>query len=479
MDSVREGTGMIAGLDDVVRRLAEQAEAAAAARRTAEQERRRRREADDSYVTGGVHWDGYSLKSLQRMVGDQANAAQLDMLAGEWARYGEKVAQASSDLSRSMGKLMQFWSGSASQDASRTVVSNAAWISELGGTAQRMADPIQDAGGALRSAQSTMPGGSPSSPFLATAGGGAAAGFAIGGPVGAAFGAALGGIASAFGFGSNKKKMKRKAVQTMQRFETAVLGIDGSTPRFGAPATGVDPGVNRPQPQPPRTGVPGPGVTVPGGPGRGPSDPSAPPPGFGGGPSIGTSPSLAPGFDKGWDNHWRGLTGMGPGGQLPGGGGSNIGNGPGGIGIGGGGYLPGGLGGGNRGGGSGSGRAGLGPGAGVGGRGADGSRGRGAGRGLGGSGTGGSGGSGRGMAGGGLGGPGGSGRGRDGTRGASRFGRASGFADAHGRSGNGYGMPPGGARDKEEDGEHKRRVPIEEDPFTTADLTAAPPVIGA
>ncbi|WP_147460192.1 hypothetical protein [Actinokineospora cianjurensis] len=478
---MREGTGMIAGLDDVVRRMAEQAEHAAAARRAAEQERRRRREADDSYVTGGVHWDGYSLKSLQRMVGDQANAGQLDMLAGEWARYGEKVAQASKDLSGSMTKLLQFWSGSASQDASRTVVSNAAWISQLGGTAQQMADPIQDAGGALRSAQSTMPGGSPSSPFLATAGGGAAAGFAIGGPVGAAFGAALGGIASAFGFGSNKKKMKRKAVQTMQRFETAVLGIDGTTPRFGTPADGVDPGVNRPQPQPPRTGVPGPGVTVPGGPGRGPSDPSAPVPGFGGGPSMGTTPSLAPGFDKGWENHWRGLTGVGTGGQLPGGIGSNVGNGPGNIGLGGGGYVPGGFGGGGRGGANGSGRAGLGSGVGAGGRGADGSRGRGgAGRGLAGAGAGSSGTGRGGLAGGGGSGVPGGGRGRDGSRGGSRFGRASGFGtDPHGRSGSGYGMPPGSARDKEEDGEHRRRVPIEEDPFTTADLTAAPPVIGA
>ncbi|MBM7772085.1 uncharacterized protein YukE [Actinokineospora baliensis] len=455
---------MIADLDDVVRRLAEQAERAAQARRAAEQERRRRRDVDDSYVTGGVHWDGYSLKALQRMVGDRANAAQLDMLAAEWSRYGQKVAEASSDLSRSMAKLMQFWSGGASQDASRTVVSNAAWISQLGGTAAQMADPIQDAGGALRSAQSTMPGGSPSSPFLATAGGGAAAGFAIGGPVGAAFGAAIGGIASAFGFGSNKKKMKRKAVQTMQRFETAVLGIDGTTPRFGRPADGVDPGVQRPLPPAPRPGLPGPGVTVPGGPGRGPSDPSAPVPGFGGGPSMGTTPSFAPGFDKGWENHWRGLTGMGPGGQLPGGIGNNVGNGPGSIGLGNGGFLPGGLGTSGRGGGAGSGRAGLGSGFGAGGRGADGARG--------------SGGSGRGTSGVGAGGPGG-GRGRDGSRGASRFGRGTGFgSDPHGRSGSGYGMP-GGAKDKEEDGTHQRRVPIEEDPFTTADLTAAPPVIGA
>ncbi|GLZ43572.1 hypothetical protein [Actinokineospora sp. NBRC 105648] len=461
---------MIAGLDDLVRRMAQQAEQAAAARHAAEQDRRRRRDADDNYVSGGVHWDGYSLKSLQRMVGDNANAGQLEMLAQEWAAYGDKVGQASKELSRSLGKLMQFWSGSASEDASRLVVDNAAWISELGGTAKQMADPIQDASGALRSAQSTMPGGSPSSPFLATAGGGAAAGFAIGGPVGAAFGAALGGIASAFGFGSNKKKMKRKAVQTMQRFETAVMGIDGTTPRFGQPGTGGGGGTDPVWNRPPSTGVPGPGVVVPGAPSRPPGAPNTPPPDFHGGPSVGgTTPSAAPGFNNGWQNHWKGLTGLGPNnGFTPGASGPGIGQGTGGIGFGPGGLQPGGFRGGagaGRGAGSGAGRGGMGAGLGTG-SGRDGSRGRG------GAGRGGFGG-----AGGGLGA--GSG-GRNGSRGASRFGRASGFgSDEHARrNGNGYGGAPGGARDKEEDGEHRRRVPIEEDPFTTADLTAAPPVIG-
>ncbi|WP_026316516.1 WXG100 family type VII secretion target [Actinokineospora enzanensis] len=454
---------MIAGLAGLAERYAAQVERAAAARAAQEQDHRRGREVDDSYVTGGVHWDGYSLKSLQRMVGDQANAAQLDMLAQEWARHGQRVGQASRDLSRSLSRLMQFWSGSASEDASRVVVSNASWVSQLGGTAQQMAEPIQDAGGALRSAQSTMPGGSPSSPFMATAGGGAAAGFAVGGPVGAAFGAAIGGIASAFGFGSNKKKMKRKAVQTMQRFETAVLGIDGSTPRFGTPSDGVDPGRTPIQPTPPRTGVPGPGVTLPPTPHDPRLTPPPPPPtSYPGAPSQGTTPSFAPGFDSGWEGRWRGLTNFGPGGQLPGGFGSNGLNpglnGPNAANLGLGGFP---FGAGR--GGPAAGRLGA-PGSGFGaGRvGADGGRSRG--------------GAGRGSGFGGAGGP-GSGLGRDGRRGASRFGRANGFNDPNGRGRNGYGVPPG-ARDEEEDGEHRRRVPLEDDPFTTSDLTAAPPVIG-
>lgn len=400
-------------VEQLVRRVKEQADKAVAARAAAEQDRRRRRETDDTYVTGGVHWNGYSLEALQRMVGDHANPSQLDMLADEWARHGDRIGRAAKDLSRSLSRLMTFWSGTASEDASRTVVANAAWVAEMAATAKNMADPIQDAGGALRSAQDTMPG-KPSSAWYATAGGGAAAGFAVGGPVGAAFGAALGGIASAFGFGSNKKKLKRKAVQTMQRFEAAVLGIDGTTPRFGGPAIGVNPGTGPGGTPPPGVGVPGPGVSVPGGPSH---------PGWNGGGPVGggtTTPSFAPPFNSGWEGRWQGLTNYG-GSPNPGAGGLN---------------------------GLGAGAFGLGAG------------GLGAGRGLGA-------GAGAGMRGG--------GNGRVGGPGAGRFGRVNGFGDA----GRGYGAGGAGAGGrKEEDGEHRRRVPIEEDPFAITDMKSAPPVIG-
>lgn len=443
---------MIGDVEQLVQRLRVTAERAAAARAAAERERRGRRRENDRWVTGGVHWNGYSLKALQRMVGQNANANQLDMLADEWAKHGEKISRSAGDLSRSMQRLLQYWSGSAADGAQAVVVRNAAWLSATAETASNMAAPIEDAGGALRSAQSTMPGGSPSSPWFATVGGGAAAGMAIGGPIGAAFGAAIGGIASAFGFGSNKKKMKRKAVQTMQRYETALLGIDGITPQFGDPSDGVNPGADPGQVRPPSTGVPGPGTPTPGG--SLPPDlvggPRVPPPMPA--PDLGTTPSLAPGFDSGWERRWQGLTGMGPGaGQGgPGAGGFGLGGGP--VGFGG---MPG----------AGAGR-GLGMGAGGGGRGAG--TGRGLGAGAGGRGSGG--GTGRGPVGAGMGRGGAIG---DKQRGASgRFGRGTGFGQGYGS-----GAGAGGAR-KEDDGEHRRRVPLEEDPFTPHDLRAAPPVIG-
>ncbi|HEV2781880.1 MAG TPA: hypothetical protein VGX25_21035, partial [Actinophytocola sp.] len=317
-------------IQELVGRVLELRQAAANARAEAERDRRRRRQENDRYVSGGVNWDGYSLESLIKMVAERASPGQLDALAGEWRRHGSSVVTASSDLQRSLDRLMPYWSGATADDAARTVTTNARWITELGEVAQQMGDPIQDASGALRSAQDTMPG-KPHDAWYAGAGGGALAGFAVAGPIGAAFGAAIGGIASAFGFGSSKRKLKRKAVQTMQRFEGAVLGIDSTTPQFGLPSDGVDPGSDRLR-------NPGTGVGTPGAPPAPPGNTGAVlTPGTTGN-SSGTIPSLAGGGDP--VARWRGITGgPGPGfgGLGPGGG-----TGAGGPGLGGLPFLPGG-----------------------------------------------------------------------------------------------------------------------------------------
>jgi hypothetical protein len=503
----------VGAFEQIIRQAMDARNRAVQAAQQAEQDRRRRRQENDQYVTGGVHWDGYGLEPLIKMVAERANPAQLDALAGEWSRHGQSVVRASEDLNRSMSTLMQFWSGDAADQALQKVTTNVRWISELGGTAQEMSGPIQDASGALRSAQSTMPG-VPKNNWLSSAGGGAAAGFAVGGPIGAAFGAALGGIASAFGFGNKKKKLKRKAVQTMQRYETALLGVDSTTPQFGLPSDGANPGAGP-------IGNPDPGVGTPGG--------SAPPPGTNDpgprpglplpGPVGGIDNTTDPAFAGSPDARWQSITGLGPaasggglppstgptaGGpvtglpgvignnRLPGGGLGPIGAGRGGTGTTRGGGigrngLIGGGGGGRGGAGTGRGGSGTGRGVGAGRGGAGGAFGPNAGRGTGG---------GRGAAvgrsgnaygrasgaaagrGGAAGGGGyGAGAGRGGDKEYRGRGRFSGSNSVNGRGG-GYGAGAPGNRDEEEEpSEHRRRVPIEDDPFST-DLKAAPPVIG-
>ena len=492
---------------------------------------------NDHYVPGGTNWNGYSLESLVGMVASNASPAQLEGLANRWRTNGANITQTSDDLQSSLTTLMQYWSGSAADQATITVASNANWLSSLGETTTQMAEPIDDSAGALRSAQSTMPG-VPHNNWLASAGGGAAAGFMVAGPFGAAAGAVLGGIASVFGFGNKKKEMKKKAVQTMTRFEQAAMGIDGSTPSYRGPEDGVTPGDSGTWSHDPS--IPGNGST-PNAPGGGMSDgtqhnggsPISQIPGYPGYPGDSTTPS----FVDSPPGRWTGITGgLNPGGLGPGGLGPG-GMGPGGMGPGG--VGPGGLGPGGLGpGGMPIGPGGLGPGrTGAGGRGPGGRGGMG-GMGPGGM-RGGAGGDlerwgskyGRGMGPGafpkGLGGTsdqerlsrytnglsaaeeeerlakyrasgalGAEEEGRMGRYGSGagsalgtaerermngRFGRGAGGmlgAEAEGRGGMGGGYGAGGAGARsEEDGEHRRKFPYEEDPFL-GDLKAAPPVIG-
>lgn len=456
------------GFEQLLQSVANARSQAVQAAQAAHAERRRRREENDLWVTGGVNWNGFGLKTLVRMVADKSSPAQLEALADEWTRHGGNVVRASDDLQRSLRTLMQFWGGTAADESMRKVTTNAVWIGELGTTAQQMSGPLQDAAGALRSAQSTMPG-IPKNSWWATAGGGAAAGFAVGGPIGAAFGAAIGGIASAFGFGNKKKKMKRKAVQTMERFENALLGVDQTTPQFGGPSDGANPGDPlNPRPTQP---IDRPSVPLPP-PGGGVVRPIPAPP-----LDLGqvTDPSFAGG---GPPARWQSLTGLGPGSPGLPGFGTGGGTGGGGLGLGPGG-LPGfpGIPGGGRGGvpvgrpgGPGGTPVGGGRGGADRGRGGAGRGGAGAGR-VGGVGAG-AGGRGAGGRGGGYpgGGAGAGGRGDREFRGRGRFSKPGAL-----------GQPGAGAagrrQDEERDGEHRRTVPIEEDLFSS-DLKAAPPVIG-
>lgn len=405
---------------------------------------------DDYYVTGGTHWDGYSLESLIRMVADQANPAQLQFLADTWRRQGGKVSTSAENLQQSLVTLMQYWTGAGADEASTTVAKNSQWISHLGATATKIAEPVDDSGGALRSAQSTMPG-APKGGFwsgLGTAGGAAAAGFAVGGPFGAAAGAVIGGLASAFGFGSSKKKLKRKAVQTMSRYEGAILNIDRATPQFVESANSTtDPIWTDPThrggvgPLPPGVTLPGHGGHVPpgeGGPGgsTGPGAGGGIGGGIGAGVGSGSHIGTTPSFTESPSGRWASMTGVGP---------------------------------------YGLGTDGLG-GLGGGGFGDDMARGgRMFGAGLGAGAAGGAAGMGLGASGMPMAGAGGYGMGADAERAGSKYGRA-GMAGRAGTGGYGPGGMGAGAN-KEEDQEHKRRFPVEEDLFT-GDLKAAPPVIG-
>ncbi|HEY7592684.1 MAG TPA: hypothetical protein VH969_05970 [Actinophytocola sp.] len=191
--------------------------------------------ASDYYVSGGVNWPGFTLPELVAMVVDKASVPQLERLALDWRSAGDGIVDTADYLADALDDLMNYWTGPSADQARHTVALNAQWVSDLGTTARDMGAPIDEAAGALKAAQDTMPnmptvapvdqpGSAPMSAEQAAA--------LTGSPLGGAVGAAAAGSRSAFAAQAEQAGAKRVAVETMQRFETAAVGIDRATPRF-------------------------------------------------------------------------------------------------------------------------------------------------------------------------------------------------------------------------------------------------------
>ncbi|OLF07254.1 hypothetical protein BLA60_29090 [Actinophytocola xinjiangensis] len=201
-------------------------------------------DSSDYYVSGGVNWAGFTLAELVAMVAEQADPAQLEGLAQDWRATGDGVVDAADYLGRALDDLMNYWTGASADKARNVVALNAQWVSDLGTTAREMGGPIDDAAGALKAAQATMPPVPPAPPEVVP---GAAPDAAADmqaltrSPLGAAVGATAEGSTSGFAVQAEQAEAKRVAVETMQRFEEAALGIDRTTPRFLGPDSELRP----------------------------------------------------------------------------------------------------------------------------------------------------------------------------------------------------------------------------------------------
>jgi hypothetical protein len=200
----------------------------------------------DRYVSGGVNWTAFTLQQLVNMVADKASVPQLERLADDWRDTGDGVTVASDYLAEALDDLMNFWSGRSADQARHTVALNAQWIGDLGVTAKEMGDPIDEAAGALKSAQEAMPKLPETPPATGSAPQGADAIAALTGDsqLGAAVGGTAAGTESALEAQAEQEKLKLIAVETMQRFEAAALGIDEATPQFEGQSTVLRPRVD-------------------------------------------------------------------------------------------------------------------------------------------------------------------------------------------------------------------------------------------
>jgi len=189
----------------------------------------------DFYVNGGVNWPGFVLEELVAMVAQKASVPQIERLALDWRTAGDGIVDTADYLADALDDLMNYWSGPSADKARNTVALNAQWVSDLGTTARDMGAPIDEAAGALKAAQETMPdmpaiapaeqpGSAPINSEQAAA--------LTGSPLGGAVGATAAGSRSAFAAQAEQGDAKRVAVETMQRFENAAVGIDRATPRF-------------------------------------------------------------------------------------------------------------------------------------------------------------------------------------------------------------------------------------------------------
>jgi len=208
----------------------------------------------DRYVSGGVNWAAFTLEELVGMVADKASVPQLERLADDWRQTGEGVTAAADYLADALDDLMDFWSGETADQARHTVALNAQWVGDLGATAKDMADPIEETAGALKSAQEAMPK-LPAVPPQAVPGSaprGAEEASLVteGSPLGAAVGATAAGSESAFQAQAEQEELKQVAVETMQRFEAAALGIDQATPLFQGQDTQLRPRADDVEPVP-------------------------------------------------------------------------------------------------------------------------------------------------------------------------------------------------------------------------------------
>jgi hypothetical protein len=188
----------------------------------------------DHYVSGGVNWSAFTLQELVSMVADQASVPQLQRLADDWRQTGDGVYDAADYLADALDDLMDFWSGESADKARYAVALNAQWVGDLGIAAKDMGDPIEEAAGALKSAQEAMPKLPPTPPAEVPGSAPRGAQEALyateGSPLGAALGATATGSESAFQAQAEQEAMKQVAIETMQRFEAAAVGIDRATP---------------------------------------------------------------------------------------------------------------------------------------------------------------------------------------------------------------------------------------------------------
>lgn len=219
----------------------------------------------------GTNWNAYTHQQMQKMLQEKANPGQVGEQSSVLDDRGRSARDCATEIGREHGKVPEFWRGKASSGFGTVLDEYRTGVTAHAEHAATLGLAVAKAAEALARAQREMP--PPVDVDSATKKGAAAGGVfggLLGGGAGGALGLAAGAGASWFGSSLLAANKKAEAVAVMQRFEQTLQGA--ALPARPTPVP-PDP-ARREDPEPPRPPIPGPDGRTPNVPGPTyPSDP--------------------------------------------------------------------------------------------------------------------------------------------------------------------------------------------------------------
>ncbi|WP_367128441.1 hypothetical protein [Saccharothrix sp. HUAS TT1] len=108
-------------------------------------------------AVGGTNWDAYSHEELYRMLWEDADVADVSVVATEWARHRVALDAHAEVLREQRAALLDGWSGPAAEEAADRLDALAARVEKISELARAGQVAAQEAADALATARATMP----------------------------------------------------------------------------------------------------------------------------------------------------------------------------------------------------------------------------------------------------------------------------------------------------------------------------------
>lgn len=108
-------------------------------------------------AAGGVNWDAYSHEELYQMLWEDADVADVSMIATEWSRHRAALDTHAEVLREQRTALLDSWQGAAAEEAANRLDALAARVEKISELAHAGQQAAQEAADALAMARAMMP----------------------------------------------------------------------------------------------------------------------------------------------------------------------------------------------------------------------------------------------------------------------------------------------------------------------------------